>query len=54
MDIKIVLTDSEIDLAKEIGFGLNYSIDDIRNIEKKNTNYSKTITLAGTDNNNKK
>lgn len=53
MDIKIVLTNSEIDLAKEIGFGLNYSIDDIRNIEKKNTNYSKTITLAGTDNNNK-
>ena len=53
MDIKIVLTTAEIDLAKEIGFGLNYSIDDIRNIEKKNTNYSKTITLAGTDNNNK-
>lgn len=53
MDIKIQLTTAEIDLAKEIGFGLNYSIDDIRNIEKKNTNYSKTITLAGTDNNNK-
>ena len=53
MDIKIQLADSEIDLASEIGFGLNYSIDDIRNVEKKNTNYSKTITLAGSDNNNK-
>ena len=53
MDIKIQLADSEIDLANEISFGLNYSIDDIRNVEKKNTNYSKTITLAGSDNNNK-
>ena len=52
MDIKIQLLDSKIDLANEIGFGLNYSIDDIRNVEKKNTNYSKTITLAGSDNNN--
>ena len=43
----------ELDLAKGIGFGLNYSIDDVKKIESKNSNYSKTITLAGSKNNNK-
>ena len=35
-----------------IGIALQYSIDDIRNIEKKNSNYSKNITLPGTKINN--
>ena len=43
----------ELDLAKDIGFGLNYSVDDVKNPEKRNGNYSKTITLAGSKNNNK-
>ena len=36
-----------------ISIALQYSIDDIRNIDKKNSNYSKTITLPGTKKNNK-
>ena len=35
-----------------ISIALQYSIDDIRNIEKKNSNYSKNITLPGTKKNN--
>ena len=35
-----------------IGIALQYSIDDIRNIEKKNSNHSKNITLPGTKINN--
>lgn len=35
-----------------ISIALQYSIDDIRDIDKKNSNYSKTITLPGTDKNN--
>tara|TARA_R110001606_G_scaffold221350_1_gene369073 strand:- start:12102 stop:15602 length:3501 start_codon:yes stop_codon:yes gene_type:complete len=42
-----------LDLNKDsISIALQYSIDDIRNIDKKNSNYSKTITLPGTDKNN--
>ena len=52
-DIKIEIAGGEIDLAKGVGFGLNFAIDDIRKIESKNSNYSKTITLAGSKNNNK-
>lgn len=43
----------ELDLAKGIGFGLNYAIDDVKKPENGNSNYSKTITLAGSKNNNK-
>ena len=35
-----------------VSIALQYSIDDVRNIDKKNTNYSKTITLPGTKKNN--
>ncbi|MBV1952600.1 MAG: hypothetical protein KUG64_10465 [Cycloclasticus sp.] len=38
----------ELDVKGKFGFGLNYSIDDVHKPEKRNTNYSKTITLAGT------
>jgi len=44
---KLVVAGQEMDLKKGLSFGLNYSIDDVRKIEKKNSNYSKTITLAG-------
>ena len=38
--------------ANAVSIALQYSIDDVRNIDKKNTNYSKTITLPGTKKNN--
>ena len=43
-----------LDLTEDsVTIALQYNIDDVRNIEKKNTNHSKTITLAGTKTNNK-
>lgn len=44
--ISLDLTENSISIA------LQYSIDDIRDIDKKSTNYSKTITLPGTKKNN--
>ena len=51
--ITIEIPSGELDLEKDISFGLNYSIDDVKKLEVKNTNYSKTITLAGSKSNNK-
>ena len=51
--VTIEAAGQELDLAKGIGFGLNYAIDDVKKVESKNSNYSKTITLAGSKNNNK-
>ncbi len=45
---KVIVSGVEMDLKKDLGFGLNYSIDDVRKPETKNSNYSKTITLVGT------
>lgn len=42
----------ELDISKEFPFPLQFSIDDVRNPEKRNTSYSKTLTLPGTKNNN--
>lgn len=39
--------------SNAISIALQYSIDDVRNIDKKNSNYSKTITIPGTKKNNK-
>ena len=44
--ISLDLTDNAISIA------LQYSIDDVRNIDKKNSNYSKNITVPGTKKNN--
>ena len=44
--ISLDLNGDSVDIA------LQYSIDDIRNIEKKNSNYSKNISLPGTKINN--
>ena len=41
-----------LDIDKNFGIGIQYTIDDIRNIEKRNTAYSKTIILPGTKKNN--
>ena len=43
----------ELDTYEEIDISLNYQIDDIMNIEKRKTNFSKTIKLPGTPKNNK-
>jgi hypothetical protein len=49
---RIILNNTDVDLIEDVAMPLNYAIADIRNPEKKNTNYSKTITLPGTANNN--
>jgi hypothetical protein len=49
----IEIPNGNLDLEKNVSFGLNYTIDDIKKLEVKNTNYSKTIVLAGSKNNNK-
>jgi hypothetical protein len=51
-NIIIQLENGHLDISKDIGFGVNYSIDDVRDPSKKNTAYSKTIVLPGTKNNN--
>lgn len=42
-----------IDLIGDIPLSLNYSIADIREPDKRNASYSKTLKLAGSPNNNK-
>ena len=41
-----------IDLYDDVPMSLNYSIADIKEPEKRNADYSKTITVPGTNNNN--
>ena len=53
MDIKVVLPSGELDVKEGFGFGLNYSNGDVQEISKRDSNYSKTITLVGSKNNNK-
>ncbi len=43
----------QLDLYEDIDISLNYSISDIREIDKINTNFSYNIKLPGTANNNK-
>jgi len=56
--VELLVTDQSgekhyIDLEdSNVGINMNYSIDDVRNIEKKNGNFSKTFTVPGTKNNN--
>lgn len=51
-DIKIIVPLGELDISKEAGFGVSYSVDEIQDISKRNSAYSKTITLPGNKNNN--
>lgn len=54
MVTKIFLnTSGTIDMYDDIAIACTYSIADIRNPESRNANYSKTITIPGTKNNNK-
>lgn len=43
---------SQLDLLEDIPMSLNYSISDIRNPENRDGNYSKTIRIPGTKENN--
>ena len=51
-DFIIRAGDTELNTFDDISVSLNYQIDDILDIEKRNTNFSKTITLPGNPNNN--
>jgi hypothetical protein len=50
---KIIINEVELDTYEDDVISLNYQIDDILDITKRNANYSKTITLPGTSFNNK-
>ena len=49
----IYASSGTIDLYDDIPISLNYSIADIKEPNKRNADYSKTITVPGTNNNNK-
>lgn len=51
--IELIIKGSAIDLGEGIDIALNKSIADIRNPETRSSDFSKTITIPGTANNNK-
>ena len=51
-NVKIVLETGVLDVRQDVQFPLNFSVGDIRDISKRSGTFSKTIVLAGTDNNN--
>lgn len=51
--VKIVLQNGALDVRQDVSFPLTFSISEIRDITKRSGTFSKTIVLAGTDNNNK-
>lgn len=54
MQTKInLLSSGTIDMYDDISVSCTYSIADIKDPDKRNTNFSKTITIPGTKNNNK-
>jgi hypothetical protein len=50
--VKIVLETGVLEVRQDVAFPLNFSVGDIRDISKRSGTFSKTIVLAGTDNNN--
>ena len=52
MRTRILLNGYDVDLIDEISMPLNFAIADIRNPEKRNTSFSKTLTIPGTSVNN--
>ena len=53
MTNQLFINNIEIDINKEIVFPITYSINDVKQPEKRKSNSSKTIVLPGTKNNNK-
>ena len=47
----VLITSGSIDLYDDIPMSLNYNIADIKEPQKRNTDYSKTVTVPGTNNN---
>ena len=50
---RIFIEGYELDLTQGISNQITYSIDDLQNLDSKNTSFTKTIILPGTANNNK-
>ena len=50
--VKIVLGTGVLDVRQDVNFPLTFSVGEIRDLTKRNGTFSKTIVLAGTDNNN--
>lgn len=50
---RIFIEGYELDLTQGISNQITYAIDDLQNIDSKSTNFTKTIVLPGTANNNK-
>lgn len=53
MRTEIFLEGRRLDLSEDISMEFTYQIDDIREFSTRETNFSKTIVLPGTSNNNK-
>jgi hypothetical protein len=50
---RIFIEGYELDLTQGLSNQITYSIDDLQNLDSKTTNFTKTIILPGTANNNK-
>lgn len=50
--VKIILETGVLEVRQDVAFPINFSVGDIRDISKRSGTFSKTIVLAGTDNNN--
>jgi hypothetical protein len=50
--VKIILSTGVLDVRQDVSFPLTFSVAEIRDITKRSGTFSKTIVLAGTDNNN--
>lgn len=53
MKTKVYINGEVIDVSDDISIPITYAISDIRDPSKKDTSYSKTVILPGTQNNNK-
>jgi len=50
--LTLIADKTQLDTYDDVSISLNYQIEDILDISKRNTSYSKTITLPGTSTNN--
>jgi hypothetical protein len=50
---RIFIEDNELDINANFSQMINYSIDDLNNLDSKTTNFTKTIVLPGTSKNNR-
>lgn len=50
---EIIINSTSIDLFEDLPLSFTYSVQDIREPEKRNTAYSKTVTIPGSPSNNK-